>query len=58
MNGFDCPWCDQEVSFSPQAFAAGSVVCPECSTQVDVVVVPAAVQREPVAADRELAMAA
>ncbi|GEM_PF-3462296 len=58
MNGFDCPWCDHEVSISPQAFAAGSVVCPECSTQVDVVVVPVPVQRERVAAGRELAMAA
>jgi transcription elongation factor Elf1 len=58
MIGFACPWCDHEVSLLPQAMAAGSMVCPECSTQVDVAVVPAAAATEHVAADRDLALAA
>ncbi len=38
MDGFGCPWCDQEVSVGPQAWAAGSIVCPACRTQVDLAV--------------------
>jgi hypothetical protein len=42
MIGFECLWCDQQVTFHPDALAAGSITCPACLTQVDLVVGPVA----------------
>lgn len=40
MIGFDCLWCDQRVTLHPDALAAGSITCPACRTEVDLVVGP------------------
>jgi len=41
MIGFDCLWCDQQVTLHPDELAAGTITCPACQTQVDLVVGPA-----------------
>ena len=40
MIGFECLWCDQQVALYPSALAGGSITCPACMTQVDLVVTP------------------
>ena len=41
MIGFECVWCDRQVALHPDALAAGTITCPVCRTQVDLVVGPA-----------------
>ncbi len=41
MIGFECLWCDQQVTLHPEALSAGTITCPACLTQVDLVVGPA-----------------
>ena len=43
MISIGCPWCDHQLSLSPQAFADEALVCNECSTRIDLAVAPAAV---------------
>ena len=43
MISIGCPWCDHQLSLSPQVFADGVLVCNECSTRVDLALGPAAV---------------
>lgn len=42
MIGFECLWCDQRVTIHPDALASGTITCPACLTQVDLVVGPIA----------------
>ena len=42
MIGFDCLWCDQQVTLHPDDLAAGAITCPARQTQVDLAVGPAA----------------
>ena len=41
MISIGCPWCDHQLSLSPQAFADEALVCNECSTRIDLAVGPA-----------------